>query len=148
MTVKSAKNLMLIIIWHENGPHRMMWNIILSKRTHLIPPKSIYKKQMSNNSCKFIPRKVTVIIYGECTQVSPFDNRLLWSLHYGLKLWYNSIEDVVHGYSLRWELESISIHKAKLDIWFINVSMTRLSKVVSRAYSSLNADRRGRRVHS
>ena len=47
--------------------------------------------------------------YSECTQVPPFDNRLLWSLHYGVKQRDNSIEDFVHGYSLPWELEAISL---------------------------------------
>ena len=33
----------------------------------------------------------------------------MWSLHYGVKQSDNSIEDFVHGYSLPWELETISI---------------------------------------
>ena len=40
---------------------------------------------------------------------SPFDKRLMWSLHYGVKQSDNSIEDFVHGYSLPWELEAISV---------------------------------------
>ena len=33
----------------------------------------------------------------------------MWSLHYGVKQSDNSIEDFVHGYSLQWELEAISL---------------------------------------
>ena len=58
------------------------------------------------------------IIYEKCTQVPPLDNRLLCSFHNGIKLWYNTIEDVVHGYSLPWELYTICIHKANPDIWY------------------------------
>ena len=47
--------------------------------------------------------------YCKCTQVPPFDNRLMWSLHYGVKQQDNSIKDFVQGYSLSWELETISI---------------------------------------
>ena len=32
----------------------------------------------------------------------------MWSLHYGVKQSDNSVEDFVHGYSLPWELETIS----------------------------------------
>ena len=37
-------------------------------------------------------------------KVSRLINRLLWSLHYGVKQGDGSIEDFVHGYSLPWEL--------------------------------------------
>ena len=47
------------------------------------------------------------------TQVPPFDNKLIWSLHFGVKHQDNSIEDFVHSYLLPWELETISdIHTA------------------------------------
>ena len=32
----------------------------------------------------------------------------MWSLHYGVKQSDNSTEDFVYGYSLPWELETIS----------------------------------------
>ena len=35
-------------------------------------------------------------------------DRLVWSLHYGVKQRDNSVEDFVHGYSLLFELEAIS----------------------------------------
>ena len=48
--------------------------------------------------------------YGKCTQVPPFDNRLMWSLRYGIKQWDNLIEDFVHSCSLMWELEAINLN--------------------------------------
>ena len=59
VAVKLAKNLMSIIILHENEPHQKMQNFIFDKRFHLIPPKSKYKKQISNNICNFRPCELT-----------------------------------------------------------------------------------------
>ena len=47
--------------------------------------------------------------WAECIQVPPFDNRLLWSLYFGIKQWDNSAEEFSHSSSLPWELEPISL---------------------------------------
>ena len=45
-----------------------------------------------------------------CTKIVSrmYSSSPMWSLHYGVKQSDNSIEDFVYGYSLPWELETIS----------------------------------------